>query len=85
MDITPVTSRYYENVNTVLADFDQVHTCRDIRKLRDWKNERWSRHPAQQLRTPEEAGISASDVPAFGYVLNEDANKTWAQTYEGLI
>jgi hypothetical protein len=37
MDLTPVRTLYFEDINVEVGDFDQVHKCRDIRKLQEWK------------------------------------------------
>jgi len=40
MDLTPGPSMYFESVDTYVANFHQVHTCRDLSKLREWMVER---------------------------------------------
>lgn len=37
MDLTPVRTLYFEDINIEVGDFDQVHKCRDFRKLQEWK------------------------------------------------
>jgi hypothetical protein len=40
MDLTPVRTLYFEDMNVEVGDFDQVHMCRDFGKLRRWMNKR---------------------------------------------
>ncbi|PVH96885.1 hypothetical protein DM02DRAFT_488985, partial [Periconia macrospinosa] len=40
MDITPVTTEYFEGINVEVGRFDQIHMCRDFSKLRSWMKEK---------------------------------------------
>jgi hypothetical protein len=73
MDLTPVTSMYFESVDTYVGNFDQVHTCRDISKLQKWKAERLPRKvPSFKDLHPTSSG---------GYIDNEeDALLSWYST-----
>jgi hypothetical protein len=44
MDLTPVRTVYFEDMNTEVGDFDQVHRCRDISKLREFMDDRRMRN-----------------------------------------
>jgi hypothetical protein len=80
MDITPITPEYVESVNTVVSNFDQQHTCRDISKLREWIAEEWLHAESIGLKEPvtETAGL----VLKHGYVLNEDGKLPWSEADE---
>jgi hypothetical protein len=73
MDLTPAPSMYFESVNTYVGNFNQVHTCRDISKLREWMVERASKSAS----VPEDSNGSS---PTHGYIDNNDALLPWDWT-----
>jgi len=46
MDLTPARSVYFESMNTEVGEFDQVHKCRDVSKLREFMAERSAKNKA---------------------------------------
>ncbi|KAF1924805.1 uncharacterized protein M421DRAFT_71617, partial [Didymella exigua CBS 183.55] len=41
-DITPIPLRWFSSVNTTFIDSDQVHTCKNFQKVREWATERFN-------------------------------------------
>ena len=71
MDLTPVRTIYYEDVNAEVGDFDQVHMCRDFEKLGRWMDEghAGSKDPPQQLKD--------GSVHRLGFHDNEESMLPW--------
>jgi hypothetical protein len=82
MDITPTPSMYVPVVNTAVGNFDQVHTCRDLGKLREWVAQRYANVNATATN---QIGVEMSEeqeIPAHGYVLNDDARLPWDRAHD---
>ena len=58
---------YYGSVNSEVGNFDEVHTCRDISRLRDWLAEK-----ASNERIPY-----FTEGSHIGYIHNEDFLQAW--------
>jgi hypothetical protein len=71
MDLTPVRTVYFPDMNTEVGDFDQVHTCRDISKLRHWMNEK------HRASTKALQKVTDGRVHRLGYPDNEESMRTW--------
>jgi hypothetical protein len=82
MDITPTSSMYVPVVNTAVGNFDQVHTCRDIGKLREWVAQRHARANETDARRVQMNASEDQDIPSHGYVVNEDAKLPWEQAHD---
>jgi len=52
-DITPIPIRWFDGIDRGFIDSDQVHTCRDFRKVREWVTERFNRTPAKLGRNQD--------------------------------
>jgi hypothetical protein len=76
MDLTPVGSVYFESVDTTVGDFDQVHMCRDMSKLRMWMADKASTIPKNLSTT----GNAIDGFRHHGYVNNADALLPWNET-----
>jgi len=75
MDLTPTTSLYFQQANTEVGNFDQVHTCRDIKKLRKWMANR-------NLMPLEDDGMSVLGDTSVrkhqqGYLVNDESMLPW--------
>ena len=75
MDLTPHPAIYFKSANVEVMDFDRVHTCRDISKLRDWVRERKSSEKVSKENL--EKGGGAADGPYRGYVSEEAMKLPW--------
>ena len=73
MDLTPAPSMYFESVDTYVGNFNQVHTCRDISKLREWMVER-------SMKVPLISEDSDDKASTHGYIDNDDALLPWDWT-----
>jgi hypothetical protein len=71
MDLIPVRTAYFEEMNTEVGDFDQVHMCRDIHKLRHWMD---VKHSAS-TESPQK--IADGRVHRLGYPDNSESTAAW--------
>jgi hypothetical protein len=71
MDLIPVRTAYFEEMNTEVGDFDQVHMCRDIHKLRHWMD---VKHSAS-TESPQK--IADGRVHRLGYPDNSESMAAW--------
>lgn len=71
MDLTPVRTVYFQDMNAEVGDFDQVHMCRDIGKLRRWMDKK---HMAP-TESPQK--ITDGRVHRLGYPDNEESMRAW--------
>jgi hypothetical protein len=86
MDITPVGTLYFPEMNTEVGDFDQVHMCRNFDKLhqfmmKEQKNE-------EPMVMDHEHGMSHGGGNELenghreGYLENEESRLPWDTTWE---
>ncbi|KAJ5997959.1 hypothetical protein N7522_009619 [Penicillium canescens] len=68
MDLTPVPAMYFDSVNSEVGNFDVLHTCRDISRLRGWMAEKMATAERSLYFNPEHD---------LGYVQNDDYRKSW--------
>ncbi|EME47022.1 hypothetical protein DOTSEDRAFT_50523 [Dothistroma septosporum NZE10] len=52
-DLTPIPLRWWDSLGRPFTDSDQIHTCRNFTKIRDWATRNWPDMPA--LTAPETA------------------------------
>jgi hypothetical protein len=71
MDLTPVRTVYFKEMNTEVGDFDQEHTCRDMTKLQQWMNEKYT---ALSIPSPK---TTDDQVHRLGYPDNDEALRPW--------
>jgi hypothetical protein len=71
MDLTPVRTVYFKEMNTEVGDFDQEHTCRDITKLQYWMNEKYTGSSIPSPNTTDD------QVHRLGYPDNDEALRPW--------
>lgn len=71
MDLTPVRTLYFPEMNTEVGDFDQVHTCRDFGKLKEYMNDHFMVETHEQRLSPD------GRIRRFGYPDNEEALRAW--------
>jgi hypothetical protein len=76
MDLTPHPAIYFESANVEVMDFDRVHTCRDIGKLRDWVKQRKDTQKVSESKLSEGGG--AINGPYRGYISEEAMHLPWA-------
>lgn len=79
MDLTPIKTEYFKDINVEVGNFDQVHMCRDFSKLRSWMKEK------QNSRTVATVDVQAehNDDPVhhrLGYPDNEESELPWNAT-----
>ncbi|PVI06569.1 hypothetical protein DM02DRAFT_667451 [Periconia macrospinosa] len=79
MDITPVHTLYFKEMNTEVGNFDQVHMCRDFSQLQRFmiKNENVTL-PASEDKKEEGGGKKAHRE---GYPENEESWLPWDTTW----
>lgn len=82
MDITPIPSMYVPVVNTAVGNFDQVHTCRDLGKLREWVVKQYESKGLNQPSENHGSNVTDPGIPTHGYVLNDDARLPWAEAHD---
>lgn len=71
MDLTPVRTLYFPEMNTEVGDFDQVHTCRDFGRLRQYMNEHFLVEAHEPKVSPD------GRIRRLGYPDNEEAVRVW--------
>ncbi|KXL44888.1 MAG: hypothetical protein FE78DRAFT_91107 [Acidomyces sp. 'richmondensis'] len=54
-DLTPIPVRWFESAHRTFIDSDQIHTCRDFSKIRNWATERYNGSLAVHVREGLEA------------------------------
>lgn len=71
MDLTPVRTLYFPEMNTEVGDFDQVHTCRDFGRLREYMDEYFILEAHDSKVSPD------GRIRRLGYPDNEEAVRVW--------
>jgi hypothetical protein len=71
MDLTPVRTIYFEDINSEVGDFDQPHMCRDIGKLHQWMD----KSHAASTESPQK--IPDSRVHRLGYPDTKESMSAW--------
>jgi hypothetical protein len=71
MDLTPVRTIYFEDMNSEVGDFDQAHMCRDIGKLHQWMD----KNNAASTNSPQK--IPDNRVHRLGYPDTEESILAW--------
>lgn len=71
MDLTPVRTVYYEDVNVEVGDFNQEHTCRDIGELQRYMDKH---HVAMSGSSQK---IQNERVHRLGYPDTEEEMMSW--------
>jgi hypothetical protein len=84
VDLTPVTSIYMPSVDTFVGNFEQTHTCRDMKSVQAWLAERraweFKENRNGHRKTHYAAAHPGKKAPGQGYELNEDARMPWNWT-----
>jgi hypothetical protein len=74
MDMTPVRTMYFPDINVEVGDFDQVHMCRDFSKLQRWMEERVG-STSTDAATPQTPNEVRPHL--LGYPDNEESMLSW--------
>ena len=73
MDLTPVRTLYFDEMNTEVGDFDQVHMCRDFSRLHRYMAEREPKE-GQETHQMNKAQMRGHRE---GYIENEESFLPW--------
>jgi hypothetical protein len=71
MDLTPVRTVYYEDINVEVGEFDQEHMCRDIGKLHQYMDKH------NTATTGSSQKIQDGRVHRLGYPDTEEEMMGW--------
>ncbi|CAI6335836.1 unnamed protein product [Periconia digitata] len=84
MDITPVHTLYFEEMNTDVGNFDQVHMCRDFSQLHNFMVEKGKDKQLSDEKElkPGEMGPDGKKVHREGYPENEESFLPWNTTWK---